>query len=183
MADRRLVALLAGLAAGCDAEPSSLLLDNVCSRSSFFDPNTGMDLGPACELSGDAQLVTSLSSDVSGVRFGPGGGSLKVRLAVLAAANDDRWTLDALAAATRPEGSSIFRSLTWGSCGPGCPADPVDVGAPLDESYVWVTVVADQPGSNGAQIPTDASLILRATDVDLVDIRTPGFGPLIGLGE
>ncbi len=168
-------ALLAPLvAAGCEAEDSTLLLDRVCRGETLYDSTTGQPLGPPCELSGDAAYATAVSDDTRAVRFGPEGGKLTIHLAALFAASQNHWTLDALATSSQPEGSSIFSSLTWGSCGPACPADPADVGAPLDDSFVWVTLVDDQPGSNGGTIPFDAVVSLRGKAVDLLDLRTPG---------
>jgi hypothetical protein len=174
MADTRWLAVAVVCLAGCEAEDSTLLLDRLCSQSSTFDPLTGQQLGAPCELSGDADFATGASDDTMAVRFGPAGGKLTIRLGALVAAMQGHWTLDALAASSRPEGSAIFRSLTWGSCGPTCPADPGDVEAPLDEEFVWVTLVDEQPGSNGQPIPGDAVITLRGKAVDMIDLRTPG---------
>jgi hypothetical protein len=184
MADARaLLVPMALVLAGCEAEESTLLLDRLCNQTTSFDPFTGQQIGSPCELSGDVFFTTAVSEDTVGLRFGPSGGKLTIHLLGLSAAARNRWTLDALASSTQPEGSAIFRSLTWGSCGPSCPADPGDVEAPLDESFVWVTLVDDQPGSNGQPIPGDAILVLRGKSFDLVDLRAPGVPQGVGVIE
>lgn len=162
---------------GCAAEPQPLLLDTVCRN--FFSPNGTQSA--ACTVSGDVKLTSGVSRDVTAVRFGPKGvGELRIRLNAIAATTQPTWSLEALVASTRPEGSTLFRSLTWGSCGATCPADPADVQANVSEDFQWVRVIDDYAGSNFdpatfQTIPDDAALIFRGADLDLLDLATPGF--------
>jgi hypothetical protein len=180
MGDRRSTTMIAAVlfSVGC-ADPNPLLLDTVCrSTVSAEGQQSSVD---ACIVSGDAELVTGVSSDVMAVQFGPSGnGELRIRLNAIAATTADRWTLEALVASNRPEGSTLFRSLTWGSCGATCPADPPDVEADIDEDFAWTRVVDDSEGTsftpgNTEVVPDDASIIFRGADLDLLDIATPGF--------
>ena len=179
MARLCLTLALAALTAGCTADANPLLLDTVCRTQ--VSPNGLPSTVPACAVSGDVVITTGVSSDVIGVRFGPSGmGALRIRLNAIAATTAERWTLEALVASTRPEGSTLFRSLTWGSCGARCPSDPADIEAKVDDSFTRVVVVADFEGTNfeaGSTdiVPDDATIVFRGADIDLVDISTPGF--------
>jgi hypothetical protein len=184
MADRRREAELGVLCLcacllGCDAEEQTLLLDTICRGT--FSPTTGLP-ATACTTTGDVELVTGVSDDVTGVHFGSSGrGELRLRINAIAAANQGTWSFEVLAAASRPESTSLFRTLTWGSCGATCPADPPDIEAEVTEDFAWLHVVDDSPGSNFSQsfvpVPDDAQLVFRGADIDLVDVRTPGFDP------
>jgi hypothetical protein len=183
MADRLTIlpAALLLLSTACSADPNPLLLDTVCR--SQLAPNGVQSPVEPCIVTGDVEITTGVSRDVTGVRFGPSGiGELRIRLNAIAATTADSWTLEALAASTRPEGSTLFRSLTWGSCGATCPGDPADIEAVVDDNFTWVRVISDSEGtsfdqSSGAQevVPDDATLVFRGADIDLVDIGTPGF--------
>ncbi len=166
-------------AAGCAADANPLLLDTVC-RSQVSPDGSTSQVEP-CIVTGDVKITTGVSDDVMGVRFGPSGvGELRIRLNAIAATTTETWTLDALVASTRPEGSTLFRSLTWGSCGTTCPADPTDVEAPVEEDFTWVRAIDNSQGtsfdpSSLGGAPDDAALIFRGADIDLVEISTPGF--------
>ncbi|RLB46264.1 MAG: hypothetical protein DRI90_27520, partial [Deltaproteobacteria bacterium] len=146
------------------------LLDEICS------PETAAMYGPGvCTVSGDAELTTGLSSDTTAVHFGPKSGELRIQLYAIRAASQPRWSLDALAAASRSEGSTLYRSISWGSCGTDCPSDPEDVQAPLSQDFQWAAVVDDLQGSSYVLSQIDALLTLRGADIDLIDIRLPGY--------
>ncbi len=174
-------ALLAGIAAcvsACEVSNNPLLLDTVCRGQAL--PGSIPDQVAPCVTTGDVALTSGASSDVIGVRFGPSGsGQLSIRLNAIAAITAETWTLEALVASTRPEGSTLFRSLTWGSCGATCPSDPPDIEAIVSDDYTWAQVIENVEGTNllpGEQpVPDDAALIFRGADIDLVDIATPGF--------
>ena len=84
------------------------------------------------------------------------------------------WSLEVLAASSRSEGSTLYRSMTWGSC-TNCPPNPNDVEVPLDEEFVWAGVINDTPNLGTSNYPPDdANFTLRGADLDIVDLRTPG---------
>lgn len=177
MADRGFLLVAVPLVFGCAAEPQPLLLDTVC-HNVFSQSGVQSE---SCTVSGDVELTSGVSKNVIAVRFGPSGvGELRIRLNAITASTQQRWSLEALVASTRPEGSTLFRSLTWGSCGATCPADPADVQATASEDFEWVRVIDDYEGgtfdpSAFQPIPDDAALIFRGADIDLIDIATPGF--------
>ena len=172
--------LLLPFLAACGGEPNGLLLDTVCRIE--VSNSTGVN-APGCTVSGDVELTTGVASNLLGVRFGPSAiGELRVRLNAIPATMATTWSLDALAASSRPEGSTLFRALTWGSCGATCPQDPPDVQVPLTEDFQWGSLLSDYDGSRGdpstfTPVPDDAVLILRGSDVHLLDLRTPGYEP------
>jgi len=117
-----------------------------------------------------------MTEDSIGFRLGPGTGALTIRLDGLAAVQSPFWSLEVLAASNRPEGSTIFRTLTWGSCGANCPPDPGDVQAPLSQDFAWVNVLENEQGVTfvvSTDIPNDAVVTFRGADIDILDIRTP----------
>ncbi len=167
------------LTGGCAAEPQPALLDTVC-RSQFSSGGLPATV-PACTTTGDVEITSGTSNDITGVRFGASGfGELRIRLNAINATTQNEWSLETLVASTRPEGSTLFRSLTWGSCGASCPIDPADVEAPTTEDFQWLRVIDTYAGSTfdpltGMPVPDDAAVILRGADIDLIDISTPGF--------
>jgi hypothetical protein len=178
--DRRaaVAMVLGALAGGCQAEDQVLMLDTICRN--FFSPTTGQSLEP-CTTSGDVEIVTGVSEDVTAVHFGSNGtGEFRIRINAISAANQSaQWSFEALAASSRSEGSSLFRTLTWGSCGATCPADPPDIEAEVTEDFEWLRVIDDYAGSNFnttfVPVPDDAAISFRGADLDLIDVRTPGF--------
>ncbi len=171
---RRSGALTLGLSAalliGCGGNDQVFLLDQLCN------PDTPSIYGEVvCTVSGDAELTTGITSDTTAVHLGPDTGELRIKLYAIGATSQPTWSLDVLAAASRSEGSTLFRSLTWGNCGSACPSDPDDVQAPLAQDFQWAGMVDDLPGSPSATSQTDALLTLRGADIDIIDIRTPGF--------
>jgi hypothetical protein len=177
MVDGRLhMTLVLGVTAaalnGCGTAEQVFLLEQICN------PETPYAYGDAvCTVSGDAELTTALTSDSTAVHFGPKSGELRILLYALGAAGQTRWSLDALAASSRSEGSTLYRSISWGSCGSSCPSDPEDVEAPLSQDFQWAAVVADLPGTSNVASQVDALLTLRGADIDLIDIRMPGYDP------
>jgi len=180
-----MVALLAGgLASGCATEQQVRLLDDICSGVNGYyntPPAASSTTEPACRLEGDARETTAISADSIGFQLGPATGSLIIRLnAIPAALQGGTWSLDVLTASSRAEGSTLYRTITWGSCGGACPADPADSQAELNDDFAWVPLVVDQPGyvpNSGEQLLDDATLILTGADIDIVDVRTPGYDP------
>ncbi len=183
MADRLRVAAVATLAlatAACAAEDSTFLLNSLCGRASGVG---GAGQAPQCQITGDAARVTGVSEDTFGIRFGPSGtGEVRIRLSAIPAASTAQWSLLALAASTRPEGSTLFRTLTWGSCGATCPPDPADIEAPVEEGYTLIRVVNDSEGAGAGRdmgtvgiVPEDAVVVFRGADIDLADLTTPDF--------
>lgn len=178
MADRALALVMACALMGC-ADANPLLLDTVCNTD--ISPSGAPSPIEPCIASGDVTITTGVSRDVMGVRFGPSGqGEFRIRLNAIGAVNADRWTMFALVASTRPEGSTLFRSMTFGSCGASCPADPPDIEVAVDEDYALVRVVDDLEGANFTEgsaqfVPDDASITFRGADMDLIGISTPDF--------
>ena len=181
MADRKrffylgVMLLAGGTSLGCD-DTTSMLLDNVCNQT--VSMQTGLS-SPGCRLEGDAQVTTGISDDSIAVILGPGGGTLSIRINAIPASGQPTWSLDVLASSTRPEANTLGRTLTWGSCGAACPPDPADAEAPLQEGFQWITIIDSELGSNLALPPDDASVILRGRDMEILDIRTPGFEELV----
>lgn len=163
---------------GCGVGGRPMLLDQVCRGSSFAGTNV-----PNCRLSGDAAYVMGPTADSRAVELGPAGtGTLSILINAIGAGNSVSWTLDVLSASSRPEGSTLYRTMTWGSCGATCPSDFGDVEAALDHDFKWARVVDDAPGTGlGVFIPDDAVVTLRGADIDLIDIRTPGFDTPTGV--
>jgi hypothetical protein len=173
-----LACLVATASAACGGEEGHLLLATICSRPSPTGTNA-----PACRVSGDAELTTGLTPESLAVRFGSASGALHIRINAIDAILQPSWSLEVLAAA-RPLGASgnhLFRSFDWGSCALECPQDAPEVEASLEEDFAWVAVVEDLGGTHGAFVPDDATLTLRGADIDLLDLRTPGFSG--GLAE
>jgi len=155
---------------GCGSEAQVLLLDRICN------PDVPLATSqPNCTVAGDADLTTGVTGDTTAVRFGPSTGELYVRLGAIQAASQAVWSLDVLAASSRSEGSTLYRSLSWGTCGSDCPSDPDDVEAPLSDEFQWAAMVTDLAGSFSAPSTLDAFLVLRGADIDIIDLRTPGF--------
>ncbi len=175
MGDAKWLLGAALLLTGCAAEGQPLLLDAIC-RSSI--PSSSGTLVAPCSASGDVELTSGVSKDVIGVRFGPSGvGDFRIRLNAITATTQAEWSFEVLAASTRPEGSRLFRTITWGSCGATCPADPVDVEVALSNDFEWAIVVDDAEGATVDPFlpsPDDAALVFRGADIDLVDVATPG---------
>ncbi len=167
-------ALLLGLAAawlvGCGSESQVLLLDRICNPDGPMVSSV-----PPCSVSGDAALTTGVTGDTTAVHFGSNTGELRILLAAIQAANQSRWSLDVLASSSRSEGSTLYRSLSWGTCGSDCPSDPVDAEAPLGEDFEWAAMVDEVQGSFSAQTSSDAMITLRGAALDIIDLRTPGF--------
>jgi hypothetical protein len=179
MADSRaaLIAIALSLLAGCGASGRPMLLDQICRGTSPSGTGT-----PNCALSGDAAYISGITADSRAVRLGPSGqGALTILLSALGATTQSTWSVEVLSAAGRPEGSTLYRSMTWGSCAQQCPADAGDVEASLDQDFQWARVVAEADGAvqlgtfGTTGVPDDAVLVLRGADIDIVDLRTPGF--------
>ncbi|MBW2454591.1 MAG: hypothetical protein JRI68_08775 [Deltaproteobacteria bacterium] len=175
MADlERCGALLLGLAAtwlmGCGTQGQVLLLDQICNPEGPLVAPV-----PPCSVSGDAELTTGVSGDTTAVHFGSGTGELRILLSAVQAASQPRWSLDVLAASSRSEGSTLYRSISWGTCVSDCPSDPEDVEAPLSGDFQWAAMVTEVTGSFNVQTSSDAMLTLRGTDIDIIDVRTPGY--------
>jgi hypothetical protein len=180
MAELRRVALVTALGAlltGCCASGRPMLLDQICRGRT----STG---GPNCVLGGDAAYISGITTDTRAVRLGSSGkGTLSFPINALGAATQPQWSLQVLSAAVRPEGSTLYSSMTWGSCGTACPADVGDVEADLNQDFQWAQVVSGAtgvpttitPAGTPTLIPDDAVITLRGTDLDIVDLRTPGF--------
>jgi len=166
---------LAMLISGCETDGSPLLLDLICGPQTYYSPGTGA----SCTVTGDAVLTSGVTGNATGVHFGAAGsGELRIRInAIPATYQGVSWSLEALAASSRSEGSTLYRSLTWGTCvNTTCPPNPNDVEVPLDEDFVWAGVIDDAPNLGaGNYPPDDANITLRGADIDLVDLRTPGF--------
>lgn len=181
MADPRLLIPLTAAASlmllGCSTEPQVRVLDNICNPDldEYYYGSTGSS--NACTVSGDARETTGVSADTIGFKLGPGTGSLHIRMNAIQAVYSSVWSLDVLAASARPEGSTIFRTITWGSCASSCPADPDDTEAALAEDFEWITMVTGETGAVqfSDPIPDDALLTFTGADIDIVDIRLPGW--------
>ena len=126
MADRRMAfaLLLLAASAGCGADGVPLLLDVIC-RSTYQDLNDYTS-SSACRVEGDAQETTGINGDSYAVHLGPSTGTLYIKLGKIAAAIQTSWSFDVLAACTAAEGSTLYRSLTWGTCSGPCPGDHAD---------------------------------------------------------
>jgi len=169
------------LSAGCDSSDSSVrLLDQICggltsSEAPSYAPPPGE---PACTIAGDVEQITGVTGDSIGYHFGPKTGSLTIRLDALihtvaegTGGTVELW-LDVLAASTRPEGSLLYRTLTWGNCA-ACPDDPADAQAAFGEDFEWVRAVDPVAVADTLSIPDDAEVTFRGADLDLADIRAP----------
>jgi hypothetical protein len=165
-------------ASGCGSEPVALLLHQICTTPLAFEAQ------PACYLGGDARRTTGMTGNTVAFHLGPATGSLHIRLAAVPGIDRPRWSLDLLAASARPEGTTVYVELTWGTCTTVCPAsDPQDASAPASESFQWLALVQGVEGaqispSSTERVPPDAVLTFRGADVDIVDIRLPGYEPL-----
>ena len=182
---RRACLALCGIAlAGCSGgDGAAMLLNQICNPAPLGPyyvepPSTGTD-SAACTVSGDATITDGLSSGATAVKLGPNGGDFRIRLQAIPPAFSysvgETWSLDVLAASSRPEGSTLVRLLSYGSCGAACPPDPADVEANLTEDVSWVSVVSDLPTSEGQSYPSDAVLIFRGADIDILELRAPGY--------
>lgn len=175
MADRRMTfaLLLAAASAGCSTKEIPLLLDVIC-RGTYQDLNNHTS-SPACRVDGDAEETTGITGDSYAVHLGPSTGTLYIKVGMIVAVMQSTWSFDVLAASTAPEGNTLYRTLTWGSCANGCPGAAGDVQAQLKEDFQWAKVVENLPGTTGTYAPVDAELGLRGADIDIVDVRTPGY--------
>jgi len=154
---------------GCTSG-TPFMLDNLCSGDVAFPEQQ-----PRCRLGGDAAFVSGLTPNTLAVRFGPGGGSLALALDAIPAVQESTWSLEVLGVSNRPEGSSLGRDeIDWGSCGVACPENVVGVEVDLPEDVSWARVVDAARGTSFAQ-PTGAVIVFRGTDLDIIDLRTPGF--------
>ncbi len=181
MTVRRLAAAVLALGAltalgGCSVAEGGFLTE-VCGAE-YTDFSVGFGEGStytACSVSGDAAQVTGTTADSIAFRFGPDTGALQIRLSALPLAfNPQPFTAEVLAAASRPEGSTLYRELTWGACGPECPDDLVDASAPLVADYSWLKMLDAVPGFDGrVTLGADALLTFRGASVDLLDLRWP----------
>jgi len=158
---------------GCTTNATPLVLDLIC-RNQFYN-YAGSSGGEACRVSGDAKATTGITGDTYAVHLGSSTGALHIKLAAIANTTQSSWSLDVLAAATAPEGSPIYRSVTWGTCAGQCTDDPADVQAALKSEFQWAKVVEGLAGTAGPYPPDDAELTLRGADIDIVDLRLPGF--------
>lgn len=151
---------------GTTCQSDARAIDMVCAARTE-------DGQPACETSGGAERTTGITEDTTGFHLGADG-TLTIRmqplvqeLALYGATNLE---IDVLAAAT--DGSAtLSSSLTWGSCGNDCPPPSSPQQHALTEDYAWITVAL-----GGAvpltTIPTDATLTISGTGVDIADLRT-----------
>jgi hypothetical protein len=174
MAERSRIAFVALLWSACGGDEQALRLEQVCGQ-----PPVPQQSAP-CRLIGDAQETTGITGDSLAIRFGSAGGALEIRINALGAPLEQTWSFEVLAAARplRPEGNLLVRKLDFSSCDAvSCPEQPVDSQAALDEDFQWAVMVETIPGSNSNPIPDSAKLILEGADIDIVDIRTPGFEP------
>jgi hypothetical protein len=169
----RIALLCCPMLLGCDTEGQPMLLDQVCSQPSYDGGP-----GPACVVSGDAEITSGITPDATAVRLGTNGGVLRIRTNALQGLNGATFSLDVLAAANplRAEGNVLFRTLTWGSCGTQCPPEPSDSEASLSEDYAWAEMVKDLASAQGVA-PDDAVIELRGADIDILDLRLPGLDP------
>ena len=174
MAERWSIAFVALLSSACGGDEQALRLEQVCGQ-----PPVPQQSAP-CRLSGDAQQTTGLTGDAMAIHFGSAGGALEIRINALGAPLEQTWSFEALAAARplRAEGNVLLRKFDFSSCDAvACPEQPVDTQAALDEDFQWAVMVETIPGSNANPIPDSATLTLEGADIDIVDIRTPGFVP------
>ncbi|MSP24560.1 MAG: hypothetical protein EXR75_05225 [Myxococcales bacterium] len=169
---RALVALfLLGAGANACVTYEGFYLNQICgSVTTNFDKNESYS---PCTVSGDASEVSGATADSVAYRFGPKTGALHIRLSALPIADEPTWTAEVLAVASRPEGSTLFRELTWGSCGAECPTDPGDASAPVTTDLGWAQLIdgVAGPGRNFTAIPEDAILTLRGANINLYDLR------------
>lgn len=160
--------------AGCSTTEGGFLTELCNAEITEFDFNFGTSSTfPACTVSGDAAQVSGTTADSVAYSFGPDTGALHVRLSALPIATYPQpFTLEVLAASSRPEGTALYRELTWGGCGAECPDDPVDVSVPLATDYSWAKMLDAVPGSDGRfTLGADALLTLRGASLDLLDLR------------
>ena len=176
---RKTTAALAVLAllgaSGCNTEDSVLLLEQIC-RATFSIGTSSSVNGDACTVAGDAQETSGLTGDSLAFRLGPKTGELRIRLDVIEAVTNSSWSLDVLAASNRPEGSTIYGEINWGSCS-GRPSTPKDAEASLGEGFEWVNMVDNQAGVSvwgSVDLASNSLIIFRGADVDIIDLRTPG---------
>lgn len=167
-----------GLSAGCGSSDSSVrLLDRVCGGPIITANEGEPPAPPACTIAGDAEQITGVTGDSIGYHFGPKTGSLTIRLDALihtgtGVGGTVEFWLDVLAASTRPEGSMLYRTLTWGNCA-ACPDDPADGQAAFGEDFEWVKAVEPVALADTLSLPDDAEVTFRGADLDLADIRAP----------
>lgn len=167
MAERRVIAgvLLLGVVSGCSEGGQGLVLGGLCTDGGEYGY-----LGPLCTTSGDVTVVAGLTGDAKAYRFGPGTGELNIRLSPLVGFEPNgAFFVDVLALSSRSEGSTLFRTMTWGSC-TACPDDPSDLQVALTDEPVWAPAVSPVLGVAGA--PEDALITLRGADLDIVELRT-----------
>ncbi len=164
------LAIVAAVAlTGC-TDGTPFMLDNICSDD-FGEFRDGVG---RCRLGGDAAFVSGLTPNTRAVRFGPGGGSLVIALDAIPAVQQSTWSLEVMGVSNRPEGSTLGRDeIDWGSCGVACPENVVGIEVDLPEDVSWARVVDAARGTSFAQ-PTGAELVFRGTDLDIIDLRTPG---------
>jgi hypothetical protein len=183
MVERQLLTLCAAMAiAGCAEDRQAFMLDNIC-RNQFAVRDQFGTPSPGCRLSGDATFTTGISSDSIAVKLGPNGGRLEIALAAIPAAHQATWSFDALVASRRPEGSVLGRpEIDWGSCGVICPGVIEGVEVDLTDEVRWAVLIDGRPGTAtqfaqfaASPIPADAVITLRGSDIDILDVRTPGF--------
>lgn len=166
---------------GCADDGQGFLLDSLC-RGAIFNPQSG-GVASTCRLSGDATFTSGITSDAIAVTLGPAGGQIDIALAAIPAVHQSTWSLDALVASRRAEGSVLGRpQINWGSCGVTCPGPIEGVELDLTEDLRWAVLVDTRPGTatsftgaGSSTIPADAVITLRGSDIDILELRTPGF--------
>jgi hypothetical protein len=168
----------------CMSDPDALLLDHICDPDfdnnfngpiaiSPPEPGGGAGISSICTTGGDAKQVAGITNDAIAFHFGPSTGSLSIHLSAFEAIRDPTWSFDVLARSTRPEGSELFRILTWSTCA-ACPPDPSDASGRVTQDYSWVRALNDYSGMSDASeaLPNDAVITLRGADIDIVNVRT-----------
>ncbi len=170
----------------CASDPQALLLDHICdpdSENEFDDfseplpppPGPGQpDVLVMCSTSGDVEQRSGVTADAIAFHFGPATGALHLHLSAFEAIRDPNWSLEILARSTRPEGSEMFRVMTWSTCA-ACPPDPGDATGVVTGEFSWVRAVDNESGMSDAfaSLPNDAMITLRGADLDIVNVRTP----------
>ena len=156
---------------GCSsAEQPALVLDELCG-SPLLVPDTD-ESGP-CRVSGDAQMASGLLSNLVAYRLGSGTGALHIQMgAMLSHVGGATWSMDVLVRSLRPEGSTLYRTLTWADC-LLCPPDPPDAEGKVTESASWMRAVDGVAGLDGKfeNLADTAELTLRGADIALIDVR------------
>lgn len=166
---------------GCADDQQAFMLENLCRSQAPIAGPSGSSL-PTCRLAGDAAFTSGISSDAIAVKLGPGGGRLEIALNAIPAVHQASWSFEALVASRRPEGSVLGRpEIDWGSCGVACPGVIEGVEVDLTDEVRWASLVENRLGTGTpttvaiSPIPPDAVIILRGADIDILDVRTPGF--------